>query len=553
MFFANEPATEGKKSMPSFFQRLLSRFSLSPFGYLNCTQFLGAMNDNIFKLLTVFCFISIEGSSASHSILASVGALYVIPFLLLSSTAGTMADKFSKRSIIVAAKIAECLVMILGVWAFSLGSKPLAYGSLFLLACHSAIFAPCKYGIVPEIIPPEKISKANGILTSFTYIAIIVGTFLASFLTDISDHNFILSSIATVCFAFIGLYTAIRIPKTAPSGSKKPISVRFITELFRNLFLIHKQPSLLSAVIGSSFFLFIGSYIQLNMIPFAIQNLHLTDVQGGYLFLLTAMGIGIGSLLAGKISGKSVEIGFVPVGGMGIVLCLFALSAFSQHPIVEVVFVILIGIFGGLYLVPLDSYIQITSPKTIRGQVIATSNFLGFFGVLCSAGMLYFLSEVLELEPATGFFAVGLIALAIISIITIAIWGYFVRFVCQVITRLFLKNIPLQMEVPTNSPSFFVSSLALWPWAVLLAANQRHRIRFITVASSPWYIKWMKYVVLMHEVPSLETILPSGQKARLIEESLQRGTSIALFCKQDTERLQAEWKTQLKDISFFTC
>ncbi|MBS0656248.1 MAG: MFS transporter [Verrucomicrobia bacterium] len=553
MAFANGPTDDRKTSMPS----LLARLYFSPFGYLNCTQFLGAMNDNIFKLLAVFCFISIEGSASSHSILASVGALYVIPFLLLSATAGTMADRFSKRSIIVGAKIAECLVMLFGAWAFSLGSKPLAFTALFLLACHSAIFAPCKYGIVPEIVPPERISKANGLLTSFTFIAIIIGTFLASFLTDMSDHDFITASVPSICFAAVGLYCALKIPKTAPSGSKKAISARFLTEIVRNLFIIYKQPTLLSAVIGSSFFLFIGSYIQLNMIPFALQNLHLSDVQGGYLFLLTALGIGIGSLLAGKISGKSVELGFVPFGGLGIALCLFALSAFSDYLMVEIGLVILIGIFGGLYLVPLDSFIQIASPKTIRGQVIATSNFLGFFGVLCSAGMLYFLSETLELEPRAGFFAVGLITLTIMVFITMAIRGYLVRFICELTSKLFFKNISLEVgDIPAGTPSFIVADLPPWPWAALIVGRQRHRMRLIEVMPSQtlsaWYVRLLKYIVSVHEVASLEAIRPGGTRANLVTTAFQRGTSVAIFCRQPEGKLQEEWQSHLKDTSFFT-
>ena len=137
--------------------KLALRFRLGSFGYLNATQFLGAMNDNIFKLLIAYCFIQAEGAKASNSILAAVGALYVIPFLLLSQTAGMMADRFSKRTIIVATKAMELVLMLLGMVAFSILSKFLAFTGLFLLATHSAIFGPCKYGIVPEIVPQENI------------------------------------------------------------------------------------------------------------------------------------------------------------------------------------------------------------------------------------------------------------------------------------------------------------------------------------------------------------------------------------------------------------
>ncbi len=540
---SNEPSVDMKNS-------LSSRFFLTPFGALNCTQFLGAMNDNIFKLLTVFCFIFLEGPAASNSILASVGAIYVLPFLLLSSMAGTMADRFSKKTIILGAKIAESCVMALGLLAFGIGSKVLAFAALFLLACHSAIFAPCKYGIVPEIVPTEKISKANGLLTSCTYIAIIIGTFLASFLTEISNHNFIIASMATLGFSFIGLYTAWKIPRTAPSGSQKKISLFFLTELYRNMILIYKQPSLLSAVLGSAFFLFVGSYTQLNMIPFAFHTLHLTDVQGGYLFLLTALGIGCGSLLAGKLSGPRIELGFVPIGGFGIAICFVLLSLFSHSLVPAITYVFLIGVFGGLYLVPLDSYIQFASPNLFRGQVIATGNFLGFFGVLCSAGMLYFLSEIVEMDPATGFLTMGILTFCIVSGITIAISGHVIRFFCELATRLFFR-IPLRGRrlIPTQSPSCIISALSYWPWAIILVGSQSRRMQLFAIEESA-----RPYKVMLWRLMGMRLIAPDEMYVydTHIAQAVERGTSIAIFCPQEyVQEFYEYWKQEEESLVFF--
>lgn len=548
------------KSRFTFLKRLVDGLRLGPFGYLNCTQFLGAMNDNIYKLLIVYCFIAIEGKDASNRILASVGAIYVLPFLFLSSTAGTMADRFSKRSIIVAVKFVECSVMVLGLTSFYLGSKMLAYSALFLLACHSAIFAPCKYGIVPEIVPREQISKANGILTSCTYTAIIVGTFLASFLTDISGHNFILASSSAIFFALLGIFFSLQIPKTAPSGSEKAISPRFISELLINLKLIVKQPSLLTAVLGSAFFLFVGSYAQLNMIPFALQTLGLSDVQGGYLFLLTALGIGAGSLLAGKLSGRTVELGLVPIGGFGIAACFTLLSLCHNYMAIEIALVALIGVFGGIYLVPLDSYIQLASPKTIRGQVIATTNFLGFFGVLLSAGMLYFLSEILQLRASQGFFAMGMIALAFVTGITIAISGYVTRFFNMVLSKLKFKAIVYgKANLQGHAPSVFFSTLPVWPWAAILSGSQSRRMRCIVLNEQklmhPWYKKLLNRFSLRHEIDSEAELDPNSQLGNTIRAAIERGTSIAIFLPaahaESIRPLKAAWQHHLP-VAFFS-
>lgn len=539
----------------------MRRFAhLSPFGYLNCTQFLGAMNDNIYKLLIVYCFIALEGKEASNKIIASVGAIYVLPFLFLSSTAGTMADRFSKRSIIVAVKFVEFFVMLLGLVSFYMGSKVLAYGALFLLACHSAIFAPCKYGIVPEIVPADRISKANGIVTSCTYSAIIVGTFLASFLTDITHYNFILSSCAAIFFAALGIFFSLGIPKTPPSGSQKEISPRFITELFINLKLIFKQPSLLSAVLGSSFFLFVGSYAQLNMIPFALEALGLTDVQGGYLFLLTALGIGAGSLLAGKLSGKTVELGLVPFGGYGIAACCILLSLCQDNLALEIILITLIGIFGGIYLVPLDSYIQLASPKTIRGQVIATTNFLGFCGVLLSAGMLYFLSEIVGLKAANGFLVMGIIAAIFVTGITLAISGYVTRFFYMILARYkFRATVNGKENLQGHAASIFFSTLPSWPWSAILIGSQSRRMKLFVLRETSdkgsWFQRFLQRLRIKHTVSALRELEPDTKTGSTILEAIGRGTSVAIFLPkefaEEIRPLKAKWQHHLP-VAFFS-
>lgn len=285
---------------------------LSSFTYLNVTQFLGALNDNIYKLLIVYLFIERDGMENSHAILATTGAIFVLPFLLFSTYSGMLADRFSKRNIIVWAKVLELVTVGLGVLAFMGESKLGSYLVLFMMAAQSALFGPSKYGIIPELVSRDKISQANGLMTTFTFLAIILGTFLPSFILDVTDHNFLIGGFFCLGIAVIGLATSFCIEYTPPSGSSKRFDIFFLSEIYGALSVARKQPSLLMAVLGSSFFLFLGSFAQLNMIPFAVGSLHLSDVQGGYLFLLTAIGIGLGSMIAGKLSGKYVELGLPP-------------------------------------------------------------------------------------------------------------------------------------------------------------------------------------------------------------------------------------------------
>ncbi len=238
--------------MSSFLRRL------SSFTYLNVTQFLGSLNDNIYKLLIVYFLIQLQGIQFSHFILASTGATFVIPFLLFSALSGTLADRLSKRDIIVTTKILELVIMGLAVCAFAFQSIWGSYFILFLLATQSAIFGPSKYGIVPELVATEKISKANGLMTSLTFLAIILGTFLASFFIQITGRNFIISAIFCTFIALVGLVTSFGIEPTPPAGSEKKIRLFFIKEIYQTFKLARKEIFLLPAMFGAAYFLFVG-------------------------------------------------------------------------------------------------------------------------------------------------------------------------------------------------------------------------------------------------------------------------------------------------------
>lgn len=535
----------------------------SSFRYLNIAQFIGAMNDNIFKLLLAFCFIQIEGPQSSNRILSMAGAVYVLPFILLSTWAGIIADRYSKRTIIISTRVAETLVLFLGMIAFALHSQFLSFTALFLLAAHSALFGPCKYGIVPEIVPQEKISKANGILTSFSYVAIIVGTFMAAFLADVTNRHFIIALGYCCFFSLISIVASFYIQKTPPAGSLKKVTPWLISEILENLRIIRNEPSLLSAVLGSAFFLFVGSYVQLNMIPFAMKTMHLSDVQGGYMFLLTAFGIGIGSLAAGKLSGKAVEFGLVPLGGVGMGVSCLLLDYYSESLPIVLVLVFLIGAFGGIYLVPLDSFIQVASPSTHRGQIVATGNVLGFCGVLLSAFSMYVMSEIIGLTPDQGFSIVGIVTLLSSTLIFVLMSGYVVRFFSLVTSYFFFPAyLRGKEQIPLDKPSIFLVPQSLWPWATVLLASQRRRMRLFTLTpqtTPPFPANLLRRLISLTELNDIHDIAPSGQYAELIRHSIERKTSIAIFCSkrilaQYAQPLISAWKEEplLSSITFYT-
>jgi acyl-[acyl-carrier-protein]-phospholipid O-acyltransferase/long-chain-fatty-acid--[acyl-carrier-protein] ligase len=508
---------------------LSNRFS--SFTYLNVTQFLGALNDNIYKLLIVYFFIQLEGIEYSHQILATTGATFVIPFLLFSAISGTLADRFSKRDIIVTTKILELIIMGLAVCAFAFQSKWGSYAILFLLATQSAIFGPSKYGIVPELVSSEKISKANGLMTSFTFLAIILGTFLASFLIQITGRNFIISSIFCTFIAIVGLATSFCIEPTPPSGSVKRFQFFFLREIYQTLKLARQEVSLLPAMLGSAYFLFVGAFTQLNIIPFAVQSLHLSDIQGGYLFFLTALGIGTGALAAGKISGRIVELGLVPIGALGISICAFLLDGFSEYLWMVIPLVTLLGIFGGIFEIPLDSYIQVASPRESRGQMVAATNFMSFVGVLFASGLIYLNSEVLGINSDKGFALIGFLTLGVTIAFSFQFFDYLTRFIASILSKLHFRTIFTGQENIPDCPALYVCTHTAWNDTLLLMGSQRRRMRFFIEHEqqhSPWMRRLYRSLRVVF-IPDIEPLEKNQECLEAIQNTLKKGISVCIF------------------------
>ena len=505
----------------------------SSFTYLNITQFLGALNDNIFKMLIVFLLIDIEGIQHTNTILATAGAVFVIPFLVFSQASGTIADRCSKKNIIVITKVMEVVIMASGIIAFAMQSKIGAYAVLFCMATQSTLFSPAKYGIVPEVVSNDRITKANGLLSCFTYIAIIIGTFLASFLTQVTGRNFVLAAIFCTLVSLLGAYMSFFIEHTPPAGSRKNPHPFFLLEIYRTLMRAKKYNHLLTAILGAAYFLFIGTFVQLNIIPFTIQSLGGTDVEGGYLFLLMALGIGVGSMLAGKLSGKEVELGLIPLGGIGIAVCSFLLNTLSSSSMITIaILVIILGMFGGLYLVPFESFIQVASPNKHRGQTIAAGNFVSFSGVLVASGALYLFGEVLGLRASQEFAIIGILTLGITTIISIAILDYLVRFLALTVSRaLFKIKIAGRKNLPIDRPAMLVCNHSSWMSALLLLATQRHGMRFI-IECRQEHFRWLApFYRLIKVIPftNHESPIYTAALLRDIKRGTKHGFSVCLY------------------------
>jgi len=513
------------------------------------------MNDNIYKLLIVFFLIGMEGIDQSGTILSLTGAVFVIPFLLFSAVSGTLADRYSKSTIIILTKILEVVTMALGLLGFILKWKFGSYLILFLMATQSALFSPSKYGILPEILPNDKISRANGMMSFFTYLAIILGTFFASFITDVTGRNFVIGGMFCVFVAIIGMVASFFISYTPPSGSSKKLTFSFLSEIYQTLreiwFHVPAPGVLLSSMASSSYFLFFGAFVQLNLIPYAVEALGLTDVQGGYLFLITALGIGVGSYLAGRISGSSVELGLIPLACFALGIGCFMLESFVGHPTFVFVLVGVLGIAGGLFLVPLDSYIQLASPPQLRGQVIAATNFFSFIGVLLASCAIYLFTNVLHITPGASFAVIGMITLVFATLLLYQFFDFLSRFVGMLLSRLHFRTTYSGLENIPENPAIYVCQHTAWNDTLLLLGAQKRRIRFFVqeIQDHSPFMKRLYYLLRIVHIPEIEQLENNRKCLDTIKKTLRRGISVCIFVKSNDlegtiEQLKHSWAFQ---------
>ena len=511
------------------------------FAWFNAAQFFGACNDNIFKFLSVFFLIGLWGEESAASVTALTGAIFVVPFLLFTPFAGTLADRFSKRDIVVIAKTAETGVMVLGTLAFYMGSPWGVCVVLFLMCTQSAFFGPSKYGIVPELVGTEQLSRANSFLEALTFMAIVVGSAAAPGLSRVTRGHYALAGLVCVAIAAVGAVCSFRVERTSPAGGGGRASFLFVKDVYRPLRDIRGDRYLVLAVFASAYFLLIGAFLQMNLIPYGIEALGWDKIRSGYLFIPAALGIGFGSWLAGRLSGRSIEFGIVPLGALGLAAFCMA-TAFVGH--LESVGIILVlifftGVSAGLFIVPLQAFIQYRSPVRIRGEVIAASGFIGWVGVLVSAGLLYVLSGVLGLSAAESFFAIGVLTLVLAGVAMRILPDFLLRFVIVVLTRFMYRLRVWGAEnVPTEGGVLLVSNHVTWVDSAFLWASQERRIRFLIDRRiyNHWWLK--PFCRLMHAIP----ISPEDPPKRIIgslqaaRRAMEEGFAVCIFAEGGVTR-----------------
>ena len=355
------------------------------FWSLFVVQFQNAFSDNVLKFLTTFIIIGLGFSIEKRDKLVPfVGFVFALPFVLFSMTGGYLADRFSKRSVIIGIKTAEIGIMslaLLGLWGHHVA---LLIGVIFLMSTHSAFFGPSKYGLLPELLEEKELSWGNGIIQLGTFIASISGTVIAGKLSDHFGKDQMGSGLILIGLAVFGLSMATTIRRLPAANPAKEFKWNMFSELAAQVGNIRADRVLTLAILGNTFLWFLAALFQPTILFYGKDILRLDDTHSSYLQAALAIGIGVGSLAAGYLSGKKIEYGLVPLGAIG--LSLFGALLSRSHLSFNAVAVnlALLGFSAGFYAVPITALIQHRPDRANKGGVIAASAFLSWVGIIAA-------------------------------------------------------------------------------------------------------------------------------------------------------------------------
>lgn len=390
--FAASPADDGDARPPLLRDRA--------FWGMTTAQLLGAFNDNLYKQLMLLLAIRIlpgnggPGESAQVQDVQSVAmAVFCVPFLLFSGIAGFLSERISKRTIVVGAKVAEIGITLLGMGAFLSGSWFAMLGVLFLMGVHSAFFGPAKYGVLPEMFRERDLPQANGIFLMTTFLAIILGTALAGFLKAYLGDRLWLASLACVLVATAGAIASLQLRAVPPANPQLPFSpgeLTFPKEI--RAILLNDRPLLL-ALLATCVFWFIGALVQQAVNSLGKVQLGLEDQFTSMLTACVGVGIAVGCITTGKLSGARADFRLVRIGSWGIVVTLLSvyfaafLPAGGMRYVVIMLLLIGLGFWAGMFAVPLQVFLQSRPPPGLKGRTIASMNLANWIAIVGSTGV----------------------------------------------------------------------------------------------------------------------------------------------------------------------
>jgi len=513
----------------------------SSFLALLATQFLGALNDNMFRWLVVPIGKYRIGDDFAAAALSAGLACFVLPYIILAAPAGYLADRFSKRSVIIGCKVAEVVIMVMGITAIWLGNVYVLFVVVALMGSQSALFGPSKFGAIPELLRAEKLSAGNGLVGLTTVLAVVSGTVIGNYLYTWTgpggQHRLWISALALSSVALLGCACSLGVGHRPAADPQRLFPINPLARTLKDLKILTRSRPLLRVALGIAFFWSLASLAQLNVDVFGMKELQLEQKDIGPLLGILSLSVGVGSVLAGVLSAGRVELGLVPLGGLGIAassMMLFTVPDPTQASSAAfrwtAVWLCGLGLSAGLFDVPLQAFMQHRSPTKSRGSILAAGNFLTFSGMLVTAGAFWFLRQPADLSARQIFLLAGILTLAVAIYAVAVLPQATLRMVVWLATHtVYRVRVFGRENLPEYGGALLVANHVSWLDGVLLLITSSRPIRLIVHADfvQGWWISGVARLVGV--IPIKPTPKATWSAIRSARKALQAGQLVCIF------------------------
>jgi acyl-[acyl-carrier-protein]-phospholipid O-acyltransferase / long-chain-fatty-acid--[acyl-carrier-protein] ligase len=511
------------------------------FWSLIATQFQGAFNENALKFLVIYLILAVEKDKAQRDQMELlVGVLFAAPFILFSPTGGYLADRFSKRTVTIWTKVFEVGVMLFAAAALVGPNLKLALVAIFLVCTQGAFFGPSKYGLLPEVVSEERLSWANGVLELGTFLAIIAGSMSGSFLAEAFQGREVYSGSLLLAFTIVGLAWSFGITRVPAADPTKKFHLTSLADVWSPMKVIRGDRVLWLAVLGNTYFFFVGGLLQFNIFIYGQDVLHIRSTEGGFLQAAVAIGIGLGSFAAGYLSGGKIEYGLIPLGSMGMTalgLCL-AIPNLSFRAVL--LLLAALGFFGGFFIVPISALIQHQPEEDKKGVVIGTANWLSFVGIGAASAGYYAATHYAHLSPGGIFFWSAVATLGATAYVLWLLPDSLLRLLLWFATHtLYRLDVAGRENVPARAGALLTPNHVSMADAVLLIGSISRPIRFIMFKGSYEHPLVKPFAKIMGVIPIASDQGPREMihSLRVATEALNNGEIVCIFPEGQMTRI----------------
>lgn len=464
------------------------------------TQFLGALNDNVFKtaLLTILTYDALSWTSMDPGLLNNlIPGLFILPFFLFSATSGQLADKLEKGRLARFVKLLEIAIMGIAAYGWMTHHLVLLIAAVIGMGIHSTLFGPVKYAYLPQQLKREELVGGNGLIEMGTFVGILLGEILGAVLVVHQPWGLHLVAGMTIGIAVLGWLASLRIPLSPAPVPELKVNWNPFTETVRNIGFSRRNRPVFLSLLGNSWFWFYGAIMLAQFPVYAKNYLHGDHSVFVLLLAVFSVGIGVGSLLCERLSGHKVEIGLVPFGSIG--LSVFGLELYfaSQAYVTPAAMLDLggflaqggswrilfdclgIGLFGGLYIVPLFALIQTRCDPAHVSRTIAGMNIMNALFMVVSALVAMVLLKagltIPQIFLATAIMN-GVVAVYIFSLVP----EFLIRFLAWILIHTFYRvRIINGQAIPDEGPAVLVCNHVSYVDAIAIMAASPRPVRFV--------------------------------------------------------------------------